>query len=147
MALVDYGPGSDSEPDEDGAGGPALPGPRPPPAAQPTAARLRPAASTPPAPAAPPAPLPAPALVLPDAATLLGPPEHVCQSQQQSRKRGEPNGRSAAAQQLSKLPRGQLLPPRGAPGAMQGLLLPPQLRGRSNVATEDLDKLFVRRPQ
>eukprot|EP00850_Spirogloea_muscicola_P001915 SM000007S20875 [mRNA] locus=s7:734782:735904:+ [translate_table: standard] len=143
MALVDYGPGSDSEPDEDGAGGVAPPGPRPPPAAQ----RLRPTASTPAAPAAPPAPPSAPAVVLPDAATLLGPQEHVYQSQQQSRKRGEPNGRSAAAHQLSKLPRGQLLPPRGAPGAMQGLLLPPQLRGRSNVATEDLDKLFVRRPQ
>ncbi|ERN20671.1 hypothetical protein AMTR_s00070p00186600, partial [Amborella trichopoda] len=60
-----------------------------------------------------------------------------------SRKR-EANG-SVPSLPHRKLPRGNLPPSRISPDTLGGVLLPPQLNGRSNVATEDIDKLFVRR--
>lgn len=44
-----------------------------------------------------------------------------------------------------KVPRESLMPLRTVPDTAGGSLMPPQLRGRSNVATEDLDKLFTKR--
>lgn len=61
-----------------------------------------------------------------------------------SRKRPETNG-FAALSPHRKLPRGNLPPSRIPPDTSGGLLIPPQLRGRSNVVTEDIDKLFVRK--
>uniref|UniRef100_A0A2P2QPV0 Uncharacterized protein MANES_04G064100 n=1 Tax=Rhizophora mucronata TaxID=61149 RepID=A0A2P2QPV0_RHIMU len=45
----------------------------------------------------------------------------------------------------SKLPRGTLLHSKNVPDTVGGLLVPPQLSGRSNIVTEDMGKLFVRR--
>jgi hypothetical protein len=61
-----------------------------------------------------------------------------------SRKRPETNG-FASLPPHRKLPRGNLPPSRIPPDTSGGLLIPPQLRGRSNVVTEDIEKLFVRR--
>ncbi|KAK1317051.1 hypothetical protein QJS10_CPA05g00742 [Acorus calamus] len=44
-----------------------------------------------------------------------------------------------------KLPRGNSARPRNVPDTLGGALVPPQLKGRSNVVTEDINKLFVRR--
>ncbi|KAH7352901.1 hypothetical protein KP509_19G069300 [Ceratopteris richardii] len=44
-----------------------------------------------------------------------------------------------------KIAKGNLVPSRTIPDTAGGALLPPQLRGRSNVATEDLDRLFTKR--
>ncbi|KAK6928813.1 hypothetical protein RJ641_005018 [Dillenia turbinata] len=44
----------------------------------------------------------------------------------------------------SKVPRGMLPHSRNVPDTVGDLLLPPQLKGRSNVVTEDLGKLFVK---
>lgn len=61
-----------------------------------------------------------------------------------SRKRPETNG-FASFSPHRKLPRGNLPPSRIPPDTSGGLLIPPQLRGRSNVVTEDIEKLFVRK--
>lgn len=61
-----------------------------------------------------------------------------------SRKRPETNGFSSFSPHR-KLPRGNLPPSRIPPDTSGGLLIPPQLRGRSNVVTEDIEKLFVRK--
>ncbi|XP_057838352.2 uncharacterized protein LOC131048413 [Cryptomeria japonica] len=61
-----------------------------------------------------------------------------------SRKRPETNG-SVGPLPYRKLPRQSLSPSRLPSDASGGVLIPPQLRGRSNVVTEDIDKLFVRR--
>eukprot|EP00249_Psilotum_nudum_P019576 c27322_g1_i1 orf=1835-2479(+) len=61
-----------------------------------------------------------------------------------SRKRPDLNGASYLSRH-SKIPRGNLVPSRIPLDTAAGVLLPPQLRGRSNVATEDLDRLFNRR--
>ncbi|KAI4382975.1 hypothetical protein MLD38_008863 [Melastoma candidum] len=60
-----------------------------------------------------------------------------------SRKREPPLLPSAALR--NKVPRGKLLHTKSVPDTVGGVLLPPQLRGRSNVVTEDLGKLFVKR--
>ncbi|PSS09958.1 Kinesin-like protein [Actinidia chinensis var. chinensis] len=59
-------------------------------------------------------------------------------AEHESRKR-EPNGLTSALPR-SKIPRGNM--PHSRVG---GLLVPPQLKGRSNVVTEDISKLFVRK--
>ncbi|CAN0917228.1 hypothetical protein LINGRAHAP2_LOCUS30163 [Linum grandiflorum] len=46
----------------------------------------------------------------------------------------------------SKLPKGSLLHGTNVPDTASGVLVPPQLRGRSNVVTEDIGKLFVKGP-
>jgi len=61
-----------------------------------------------------------------------------------SRKRPETNG-FVSLSPHRKLPRGNLPPSRVPPDTSGGLLIPPQLRGRSNVVTEDIEKLFVRK--
>ncbi|KAM7472561.1 hypothetical protein LguiA_010744 [Lonicera macranthoides] len=53
---------------------------------------------------------------------------------------------SASTNPRSKVPRGSLPHSRNIPEIAGGLLRPPQLSGRSNVVTEDISKLFVRRP-
>ncbi|KAH7667218.1 hypothetical protein IHE45_12G045400 [Dioscorea alata] len=58
-----------------------------------------------------------------------------------SRKR-ESNG-SGFPHPRSKLPRSSLPHSRNVPDTLGGLLIPPQLTGRSNVVTEDVNKLFV----
>ncbi|XP_073269416.1 uncharacterized protein [Primulina huaijiensis] len=45
----------------------------------------------------------------------------------------------------SKFPKGSLPQSKNVPDTLGGRLLPPQLVGRSNVVTEDISKLFVRR--
>ncbi|XP_020107756.1 uncharacterized protein LOC109723705 [Ananas comosus] len=59
-------------------------------------------------------------------------------------KKRESNG-SAFQHPPSKQPRGQLRHLRNVPDTMGNALIPPQLRGRSNVVTEDVSKLFVSR--
>ncbi|GMP41360.1 hypothetical protein CsSME_00011497 [Camellia sinensis var. sinensis] len=44
-----------------------------------------------------------------------------------------------------KVPRGALPNSRNVQDTVGGLLVPPQLSGRSNIVTEDIGKLFVRR--
>ncbi|KAJ7295670.1 hypothetical protein O6H91_23G020800 [Diphasiastrum complanatum] len=61
-----------------------------------------------------------------------------------SKKRQELNG-SVHPSPHRKIPRGKLPPSRIPPDTAGGRLVPPQLQGRSNVATEDLGRLFVRR--
>ncbi|XP_020275159.1 uncharacterized protein LOC109849703 [Asparagus officinalis] len=61
----------------------------------------------------------------------------------ESRKR-ETNGSSLVSRQ-SKQPRGSLPHSRNIPDTVGSKLIPPQLRGRSNVVTEDINKLFVRK--
>ncbi|XP_043690543.1 uncharacterized protein LOC122641394 isoform X2 [Telopea speciosissima] len=103
--------------------------------------------------------LPAPSIEnLPDASLLLSSPAFVSQqmsgtdhyskvaaamAESTSRKR-EVNG-SASSHLQSKLPRRDSPHPRNVPDTASGLLVPPQLSGRSNVVTEDISKLFVKR--
>lgn len=52
---------------------------------------------------------------------------------------------TALAYPRRKLPRGSLLHSRNVPDTVGSQLIPPQLHGRSNVVTEDMSKLFVRK--
>ncbi|KAG4109866.1 hypothetical protein ERO13_D13G013700v2 [Gossypium hirsutum] len=45
----------------------------------------------------------------------------------------------------AKLPRATLRHSKSVPDTGGGSLVPPQLRGRSNVVTEDISKLFINR--
>ncbi|KAJ0978003.1 hypothetical protein J5N97_013477 [Dioscorea zingiberensis] len=58
-----------------------------------------------------------------------------------SRKR-ESNG-TGFPHPRNKIPRASLPHSRNVPDTVGGLLIPPQLNGRSNVVTEDVNKLFV----
>ncbi|KAM0947875.1 hypothetical protein DsansV1_C07g0072281 [Dioscorea sansibarensis] len=93
---------------------------------------------------------------LPDASVLLSSPSFssyqlfgnghssgvvAAMAESGSRKR-ESNG-SGFPQPRSKLPRSSLPHSRNVPDTLGGLLIPPQLHGRSNVVTEDVNKLFV----
>ncbi|XP_043724255.1 uncharacterized protein LOC122671213 [Telopea speciosissima] len=93
---------------------------------------------------------------LPDASLLLSSPplsshqmsstDHysrvaAAMAESASRKR-EVNG-SASSYPRNKLPRGNLPHSRNVPDTVGGLLIPPQLSGRSNVVTEDISKLFA----
>ncbi|XP_058107271.1 uncharacterized protein LOC131250895 [Magnolia sinica] len=95
---------------------------------------------------------------LPDASLLLDSPslpshqvsssDHysrvaAAMAESASRKR-ESNG-SMSSHPRSKHPRGNLPHSRNVPDTVGGRLVPPQLRGRSNVVTEDIGKLFVSR--
>ncbi|CAD6234976.1 unnamed protein product [Miscanthus lutarioriparius] len=147
MSLVAY----DASSDEEDAGEPPAaeapqpapigPQPRPPSPSTAVGAAHRP---TPPPPAASQSvalinssnvSLPTPSLDLPDVADLFAPP-----ADNASRKR-ESNG-SALHDSCSKIPRMQSQP-QGIRSAAGNTLIPPQLRGRSNVVTEDMSKLFV----
>ncbi|WOK96015.1 hypothetical protein Cni_G04722 [Canna indica] len=63
----------------------------------------------------------------------------------ESASRKRESNRSTFPQPSSKHPRGQLAHLRNVPNTMDGLLVPPQLTGRSNVVTEDIGKLFVKK--
>ncbi|KAK4414508.1 hypothetical protein Salat_2863800 [Sesamum alatum] len=52
---------------------------------------------------------------------------------------------SSATYPRSKVPKGTLPHSKSVPDTVDGRLLPPQLAGRSNVVTEDISKLFVRK--
>ncbi|KAL9233797.1 hypothetical protein vseg_008746 [Gypsophila vaccaria] len=93
---------------------------------------------------------------LPDASLLLSSPilsqpvgtDHsarvaAAMAENASRKR-EANGSSSSSVR-GKIPRSQLPHSKNIPETSSGLLTPPQLRGRSNVVTEDISKLFVQR--
>ncbi|KAL6853457.1 hypothetical protein ACP4OV_019486 [Aristida adscensionis] len=166
MSLVAY----DASSDEEDAGEPpsAAAAASPPPAASSFGPQPRPPSPSttvsaapqptppPPAPAGNVAPtsssnvpLPTPSLDLPDVADLFASPSlqslesrstDYSSRENASRKR-EPNG-SAVRDSRSKFPRTQSQPP-VARSAAGNTLTPPQLRGRSNVVTEDMSKLFV----
>ncbi|KAJ8423777.1 hypothetical protein Cgig2_008662 [Carnegiea gigantea] len=100
--------------------------------------------------------LPPPIERLPDASLLLNSPilsqpvgtDHssrvaAAMAENASRKR-EANG-SSSSNIRGKIPRGNLPHSKNIPDTGSGQLVPPQLRGRSNVVTEDISKLFVRR--
>ncbi|XP_031480802.1 uncharacterized protein LOC116250938 [Nymphaea colorata] len=59
-------------------------------------------------------------------------------------KKRESNGSLPSLPQR-KIARGNLPPQRIQPDTVGSRLLPPQISGRSNVVTEDIDKLFVKR--
>ncbi|KAJ8900405.1 hypothetical protein K2173_025045 [Erythroxylum novogranatense] len=97
-----------------------------------------------------------PVMKLPDASLLLNSPsvspmngsDHASRvsaamAENASRKR-ESNGLSSSLPR-NKIPKGTLRQTKSVPDTVGGLLVPPQLSGRSNVLTEDLGKLFVRK--
>lgn len=99
---------------------------------------------------------PSPIEKLPDASLLLSSPfssqqigsDHssrvaAAMAENASRKR-EANG-SSSSNIRGKIPKGNLPHSKNIPDTSSGLLMPPQLRGRSNVVTEDITKLFVRK--
>ncbi|KAL0735970.1 hypothetical protein Bca4012_012180 [Brassica carinata] len=57
------------------------------------------------------------------------------------------NGKSSSLTRRSKLPRGSLPHSKTSPDTLGNVLVPPQLKGRSNVATEDMSRLFVKKRQ
>ncbi|GKU92236.1 hypothetical protein SLEP1_g5993 [Rubroshorea leprosula] len=94
---------------------------------------------------------------LPDASLLLNSPsipvvsgsDHASRvaaalAESASRKR-DSNGLQSNLLPRPKLPRGALPHSKGIPDTVGGMLVPPQLSGRSNVVTEDISKLFVGR--
>ncbi|XP_040993015.1 uncharacterized protein LOC121239768 [Juglans microcarpa x Juglans regia] len=62
-----------------------------------------------------------------------------------SRKRDSNDSTLTSSLPRSKVPRGTLRHSRNVPDTVGGVLVPPQLSGRSNVVTEDIGKLFVRK--
>lgn len=104
-------------------------------------------------------PIPAPTTEkLPDAALLLNSPilpystsgsaDHSSRvaaavAVNASRKR-EGNG-STTSSVRGKVPRGSVPHSKNIPDTSAGQLVPPQLRGRSNVVTEDISRLFVKK--
>ncbi|KAF4352690.1 hypothetical protein G4B88_009764 [Cannabis sativa] len=87
---------------------------------------------------------------LPDASELLNSSEFSYSSlsgqsasSSSSRKR-DPVG-LASSLPRSKVPKGSLSHSKSVPDTVGGILVPPQLRGRSNVVTEDINKLFVKK--
>uniref|UniRef100_A0A803P8Y9 Uncharacterized protein n=1 Tax=Cannabis sativa TaxID=3483 RepID=A0A803P8Y9_CANSA len=88
---------------------------------------------------------------LPDASELLNSSEfsysslsgQSASSSSSSRKR-DPVG-LASSLPRSKVPKGILSHSKSVPDTVGGILVPPQLRGRSNVVTEDINKLFVKK--
>ncbi|PON74348.1 hypothetical protein PanWU01x14_051800 [Parasponia andersonii] len=105
--------------------------------------------------------LPAPEIEkLPDASELLNSPDFsynalsgtdhssrvaaaMAQSASSSRKR-ESIG-VASLLPRSKVPRGTLPHSKNVPDTVRGLLVPPQLSGRSNIVTEDINRLFIKK--
>ncbi|XP_018445467.1 uncharacterized protein LOC108817309 isoform X2 [Raphanus sativus] len=57
------------------------------------------------------------------------------------------NGKSSSLPRRSKLARGNLPHSKNSPDTLGNVLVPPQLNGRSNVATEDMSRLFVKKRQ
>uniref|UniRef100_A0A0A9CNT8 Uncharacterized protein n=1 Tax=Arundo donax TaxID=35708 RepID=A0A0A9CNT8_ARUDO len=86
--------------------------------------------------------LPSPSLDLPDVVDLFAPPSLTGHSSRGNASRKRESNGSAFNDPRSKFPRMQPQP-RGSRSAAGNTLIPPQLRGRSNVVTEDMSKLFV----
>ncbi|XP_065868980.1 uncharacterized protein [Euphorbia lathyris] len=95
-------------------------------------------------------------LKLPDASLLLNSPtvslltgtDHasrvaVAMAESASRKRDSNELPSVLTR--SKVPKGSLRNTKTVPDTGGGMLVPPQLTGRSNIVTEDIGKLFVRK--
>uniref|UniRef100_A0A1J3GNW8 Uncharacterized protein n=1 Tax=Noccaea caerulescens TaxID=107243 RepID=A0A1J3GNW8_NOCCA len=57
------------------------------------------------------------------------------------------NGNHSSLPRRPKLPRGNLPHSKNVPETFGNVLVPPQLKGRSNVATEDISRLFVKKRQ
>ncbi|XP_010419926.1 PREDICTED: uncharacterized protein LOC104705598 [Camelina sativa] len=57
------------------------------------------------------------------------------------------NGNASSLPRRPKVPRGNLPHSKNIPETMGNVLVPPQLKGRSNVATEDMSRLFVKKRQ
>ncbi|KAL5707915.1 cytokinin dehydrogenase [Ranunculus cassubicifolius] len=143
MSLVDYDSSSD---DEDSTPQPlpslqnlSLPSPLPPPV---TASHSAPTSSQ----------------RLPDATLLFSEPSfssnlttgsdhysRVAAAMEQSAARKRDSNGSVSSQRVRKNPRSNVPHTRSVPDTASGLLVPPQLRGRSNVVTQDLGALFLRR--
>ncbi|KAH6784835.1 hypothetical protein C2S52_009794 [Perilla frutescens var. hirtella] len=97
-----------------------------------------------------------PVLKLPDASFLLNSPvvpqsnasdhsSRVAAAMAESAARKRDLNGSAATYPRSKVPKGALPHSKSVPETVAGRLVPPQLSGRSNVVTEDISKLFVRK--
>ncbi|KAH7528030.1 uncharacterized protein LOC107417804 [Ziziphus jujuba] len=93
---------------------------------------------------------------LPDASLLLNSPDFssnmvsatdhsslvaAAMAENASRKRDSKG--LASSLPRSKVPKGSLPHSKNVPDTVGGMLVPPQLSGRSNVVTEDISKLFV----
>ncbi|MCL7037361.1 hypothetical protein MKW94_026161 [Papaver nudicaule] len=102
-------------------------------------------------------PLARPIEKLPDASLLLDSPafssyhmggndhsSRVAAAMAESSSRKRESKGSASTNPRSKFPRGNLPNTRSVPDTVGGVLVPPQLKGRSNVVTEDIGKLFVK---
>ncbi|VVB14376.1 unnamed protein product [Arabis nemorensis] len=63
------------------------------------------------------------------------------------RKRDLNGNPSSLLPRRPKLPRGNLPHSKNVPETLGNVLVPPQLKGRSNVATEDMSRLFVKKRQ
>ncbi|XP_013702635.1 uncharacterized protein LOC106406497 [Brassica napus] len=92
---------------------------------------------------------------LPDALLLLESPtvthvsgggDHASVVAAAMRKR-DLNGNSSSLPRRPKVPRGALPHSKNIVETSGNLLVPPQLKGRSNVATEDMSRLFVKKRQ
>lgn len=102
--------------------------------------------------------LPAPLIEkLPDASLLLDAPaglasplssgdhaSRVAAARAESALRKRESHSLSSSVPRSKVPRGTLPHMKNVPETVGGLLVPPQLSGRSNVVTEDISKLFVK---
>lgn len=97
---------------------------------------------------------------LPDASLLLDSPampsnvldsydhsSRVAAAMAENASRKRESKESTSTFPRSKVPRGSLPHSKGIPDTVGGLLRPPQLSGRSNVVTEDINKLFVRKAE
>ncbi|XP_010547317.1 PREDICTED: uncharacterized protein LOC104819111 [Tarenaya hassleriana] len=93
---------------------------------------------------------------LPDASLLLNSPtiplvsgndhaSRVAAARAESALRKRDRNGHPSSLPRSKLPKGKLAHSKNIPETVGSLLLPPQLKGRSNVATEDIGKLFVKK--
>ncbi|XP_050209356.1 uncharacterized protein LOC126660068 [Mercurialis annua] len=85
---------------------------------------------------------------LPDASILLNSSSILSSISVEPRKRDSTQmaaSASVVAGRSSKLQKGKLLNAKNKPDTEGGLLIPPQLLGKSNIVTEDISKLFVQR--
>ncbi|KAL5543643.1 hypothetical protein UlMin_007427 [Ulmus minor] len=95
---------------------------------------------------------------LPDASELLNSPDFLCSAlsgtdhssrvaaaMAESASRKRDSFGLSSSNQRSKIPKGTLPHPKNVPDTSSGMLVPPQLRGRSNIVTEDISKLFVKK--
>lgn len=138
--LVDYAASSDEEEQQVGEQQPAAAARRGPnPGTPPSQAAAQPDALAAAQPAAP---------RLPSAAELLGGAAPAGDAPMQptplAGKRGTPDSGRTLLNPFAPAPKAPRSGGAAAGSAPPGVLLPPQLRGRANVATEDLSSLFTK---